>query len=59
MMKIKLSKERKILRIETDEFSLKLNGRGNQEYKDILAPLGITLEFEEEDPESVAVELKE
>lgn len=56
-MRLKLSKERKLMGIGTDEFSLTLNGRGNQEYKDILAPLGIELVFEEENPESVVVEL--
>lgn len=56
-MKIKLSKERKVLRIETDEFSIILNGKSNQQYKDILAPLGITLEFEEENPSAVSVNL--
>lgn len=48
-MKITLTAERKVLRIETDEFSVKLNGKDNLVYRDMLAPLGIELRFEDEE----------
>lgn len=56
-MKLLLSKDRKLMRVDTDDFTVKLNGRSNEDYKQIFAAFGITLQFEEEDPESVAKEL--
>lgn len=56
-MKLLLSKERKLMRVDTDDFTVKLNGRTNEDYKQIFAAFGITLVFEEEDAESVAKEL--
>lgn len=49
-MKIKLSKDRRILSIRNDEFTLTLGDRSNAEYQAILAPLGINIEFTEENP---------
>lgn len=46
-MKIIMDKDRRVLRIETDEFSVKLNGKSNTVYRDMLAPMGIELRFEE------------
>jgi hypothetical protein len=43
--------------IGTEEFTLTLNGKSNQQYKDILAPLGIELVFEEENPSGAVREL--
>ncbi len=48
-MIITLNAERKILRIETDEFSIKLNGKANTVYRDMLMPMGITLRFQDEE----------
>lgn len=50
-MKITLDKHRRVLRIETDEFSIKLNGKANTVYRDMLAPMGIELRFEEGEPD--------
>lgn len=47
-MKITLNQDRKILRIETDEFSIKFNGKANTVYKEMLAPMGIELRFEDD-----------
>jgi hypothetical protein len=46
-MKITMDKDRRVLRIETDEFSVKLNGKSNTVYRDMLAPMGVELRFEE------------
>lgn len=46
-MKIVMDKDRRLLRIETDEFSVKLNGKSNTVYRDMLAPMGVELRFEE------------
>lgn len=48
-MKLKLDKNRRLLAVETPEFRITLNGRETQAYKDILAPLGITLDLEDVD----------
>lgn len=45
---ITLTGDRRIRKIETDEFTLVLNGKENTDYKAILAPLGIDLQFVED-----------
>lgn len=50
-MKIKLTKDRKVLAIETDEFTLQFNGKPNRDYAAVLRPLGILLEFSNNDSE--------
>lgn len=47
-LKITMTADRKILRIETDELALKFNGKSNTAYRDMLAPMGIELRFEDE-----------
>jgi hypothetical protein len=44
-IRITLTAQRKITAIETDEFRVKLNGRTNAEYKDMLKGMGIVLVF--------------
>lgn len=44
-IKITVDVERRIQRIESEEFMIKLNGLPNQHYRDVLAPLGIELVF--------------
>jgi hypothetical protein len=45
-MKIVIDKDRKLVRLESDEFMIKFNGKSNSDYKVILKPLGIDLVFE-------------
>jgi len=52
-MKIRMTKDRKILAIETDEFTIKLNGKSNKDYTAVLKPLGIHLEFMDELSEEI------
>lgn len=59
MIKITLTGERRITKIESDGFSIVLNGRTNQEYKAALAPLGVELVFQEDKPEEVVTLTKE
>ena len=45
-MKIIIDKDRKLVRLETDDFMLKLNGKSNAEYKAILKQLDVELVVE-------------
>ena len=53
-MKITMDKDRRILRIECDEFAVKFNGKPNTVYRDMLAPMGIELKFEESEGTDVS-----
>lgn len=45
-MKIIIDKDRKLVRIEAEDFMLRLNGKSNAEYKAILKLVGIELTIE-------------
>lgn len=48
MIKLTMTGDRRVTKIEADGFAITLNGRTNQEYKAALAPLGVELVFVEE-----------
>jgi hypothetical protein len=48
MIKLTMTGDRRITKIEADGFAITLNGRTNQEYKTALAPLGVELVFVED-----------
>jgi hypothetical protein len=50
MIKLTMTGDRRITKIEAEGFAITLNGRTNQEYKAALAPLGVELVFVEEPP---------
>lgn len=45
-LRITCDANRKLIAVETDDFRIKLNGKGNGEYASILKALGIQLVFE-------------
>jgi hypothetical protein len=49
-MKITLTSDRTIKKIEADDFSLTLNGKTNAEYSKILSGLGVELIWEPNKP---------
>lgn len=51
MIKLTMTGDRRVTKIEADGFAITLNGRTNQEYKAALAPLGVELVFVEEKAE--------
>lgn len=50
-MKITLTTDRKIVKIEGEDFALTLNGKTNAEYSKILAALGVELIWKEAEAE--------
>lgn len=50
-MKIIIDKDRRLIRIEAEDFMLRLNGKSNSDYKTILKSLGIDLIIEPGLPE--------
>ena len=51
-MKITLTPDRKVTKIESSDFSITLNGKTNAEYSKILAALGVELVWVEALPKS-------
>jgi hypothetical protein len=48
-LRVTLDKERRLLRVESDDFMIRFNGLSNQAYKEIFASLGIELVFKDAD----------
>ena len=44
-LRIVLDNDRRLARVECEDFMIKFNGMSNQHYRDVLAPLGIDLVF--------------